>query len=131
MLNEPNAKQLRSFGLLVGGIFCAIGIWPLVVRGEGLRLWALILGGLFVAPSLVFPRMLGPVYRVWMAIGHILGRVNTAIILAIIFYGVITPMGVVMRMLGKDSMRRYFDSSAETYRLTKSSRPGSHMLRQF
>ena len=64
-------KQLRSFGLLVGGIFAVIGLWPLVFRGEDPHPWALGLTGLLVLPALLYPRVLGPVHRVWMAIGQV------------------------------------------------------------
>jgi saxitoxin biosynthesis operon SxtJ-like protein len=128
---EKEIKQYRQFGLMVGGIFAAIGVWPLVRRGEDIRLWAVVLGTLLMVPALVLPKILGPIYRIWMILGHALGWVNTRIILGAIFFGLITPMGLVMRMAGKDSMRRNYDKTSDTYRVLRSPRPGSHMLRQF
>lgn len=124
-------KQLRSFGFLVGGIFALMGVWPVVFRGEDLRWWAVILAVALIVPALILPKSLGPVYRVWMKIGHILGLVNTRIILTLVFYGLFTPIGLVMRLLGKDPMYRQFEPDAETYRVIRSARPASHMLRQF
>jgi hypothetical protein len=66
-----------------------------------------------------------------MAIGHIMGRINTAILLSVIFYGVFTPMGWCMRLLRKDPMRRGFELDTETYRVVQQARPASHMMRQF
>jgi hypothetical protein len=124
-------KELRSFGLIVGGIFSVIGLWPLLLRGESVRPWALICAALLLLPAVVYPRVLKPVRRVWMAIGHVLGWINTRIILGIVFYGLVAPMGVIMRAFGKDPMRRRLEPEAETYRLARQSRQGTHMKHQF
>jgi len=124
-------KQLRSFGLLVGGIFAVIGLWPAVFHQEDIRLWALVLAGVLAIPALALPKSLRPIYRVWMAVGHILGWINTRILLGVIFFGIVTPMGLVMRLAGKDPMRRKFENAADTYRFVRRSRPGSHMTHQF
>jgi len=123
--------QLRKFGLLVGGIFCAIGLWPALIRGGDPRVWTLVVGGLLVVPALVAPRALAPVYRVWMAAAEGLGWVNTRILLGIVFYGLITPMGLIRRLRGGDAMRRRGDPGAESYRVPKPPRSGTHMNRQF
>ena len=131
MTQKHSIKDLRIFGLLVGGILGVIGLWPAVFRGQDFRLWALVLAGILVIPALVAPKILGPVHRVWMVIGHLLGWLNTRILLGLVFFGLFTPMGLVMRALGKDPMRRSLEGSVETYRVRRSSRPGSHLLRQF
>ena len=123
-------KQYRSFGLVVGGIFAAIGAWPLL-RGEGIRLWAVILGSLLVVLGLLFPGRLGPIYKAWMAIGHVLGWINTRIILGVIYYALFTPLGLAMRVWRKDLMRRQYDETTNTYRVLRRPRPAVHMLRQF
>jgi saxitoxin biosynthesis operon SxtJ-like protein len=124
-------KQLRSFGLLVGGIFGAIGLWPAIIRGQQPRLWAVALGVALVVPALVAPRTLRPVYRVWMTAGEILNWINTRIILGVVFYGLLTPMGLAMRRFGHDPMRRQSQPGADTYRVMRPPRPGAHMRRQF
>ena len=131
MKDEVTSKQLRSFGLIVGGIFAVIALWPLVWRGDGLRLWAVILAGLLAVPAVVFPMSLKLLYRGWMAIGEVLGWINTRIILGLVFYGVFTPFAMLMRMRGKDPMRRGWDPDLETYREVREPRAGSHMQRQF
>jgi hypothetical protein len=125
------SNDLRKFGLLVGGIFCVIGVWPALYRGQPLRAWALIVGILLIVPALIIPRALGPVYRVWMLVGETLGWINSRILLTVLFYVVLTPMGSIMRMLGKNTMRRAFDPSVESYRVPKEPRAGAHMTRQF
>ena len=132
MKSKSDIKQLRSFGLMVGGVFAAMGLWPVLFRGDDPRLWALVLASLLVIPALVLPMSLGPVYRGWMAVGYVLGWINTRVILGVIFYGLFTPIGLVRRfLLAKDSMLRKFDPEADTYRVVRQPRPSSHMKRQF
>jgi Saxitoxin biosynthesis operon protein SxtJ len=122
--------QLRHFGLIVGGIFGLIGLWPLV-HGSSVRPWAIGLAVALILPALVAPRVLGPAQRAWMALGNALGWLNTRIVLGLIFFGLITPMGLVFRLMGRDPMQRAFDPRATTYRVPRQPRPGAHMLRQF
>ena len=126
-----DTKQLRSFGLIVGGIFALIGAWPAVWRGQPFRLWSLILGGILIALALAWPRSLTRVYRVWMTVGEVLGWINTRLILGMLFYLLFTPMGWGMRLRGKDPMRRTLVPEAESYRVVRQPRPASHMLHQF
>ena len=132
MKSKSDIKQLRSFGLMVGGVFAAMGLWPVLFRGDDPRLWALVLASLLVIPALVLPRSLEPVYRGWMAIGYVLGWINTRIILGAIFYGLFTPIGLFRRfLLAKDSMHRRFEPEADSYRVVRQPRPPLHMKRQF
>jgi hypothetical protein len=131
MTNCPDGKQLRKFGALVGSIFCALGLWPAIIRGQHPRAWALAIGVLLLIAALIAPRSLGPVHRVWMMAGDGLGWINTRILLGVVFYGLITPMGLIMRLLGNDPMRRKHAPGVETYRVVKRPRSGAHMTRQF
>jgi Saxitoxin biosynthesis operon protein SxtJ len=131
MQPDLTAKQLRSFGFLVGGIFAFIGLWPVVWRGAEARLWAGVLGTLLVISAFVSPTSLRVVYRGWMALGQALGWFNTRIILGVVFYLLVTPMGLLMRLAGKDPMRRRYAPEADTYRVVRQPRPSSHMMRQF
>jgi Saxitoxin biosynthesis operon protein SxtJ len=124
-------KHLRSFGLIVGGIFALIGVWPAVWRGQPLRLWSLILGGILMVLALAWPRSLTQIYRLWMSVGEILGWINTRIILGALFYLLFTPLGVCMRLRGKDPMRRTLAPETESYRVVRQPRPASHMRHQF
>lgn len=123
--------QLRSFGLIVGGIFLLIGAWPAVRRGADIRSWAVIVAALLIAPALVVPMALRPVYTLWMAVGEVLGWLNTRIILGLAFYIVLTPIGLVLRLLGHDPMRRSFEPRAASYRVAKEMRPASHLKKPF
>lgn len=128
---QATNKELRQFGLLVGGAFGVIGLWPVVFRGEPFRLWAIVLGSLLIILGLIVPQTLRQVHRGWMQIGHVLGLINTKIILGIIYYGLITPMGLVMRLMGKDLMGRALAKEATTYRVVRVPRSREHMRNQF
>jgi hypothetical protein len=131
MQPQLETKELRSFGLIVGGIFSVIGLWPLVFRGESPRVWAIALGVGLIGLGIVIPWSLKQVYKAWMLIGHALGWINTRILLGVIFYGLITPMGLFLRLLGKDAMRRVLVQEALSYRVPRSPRSHAHMKNQF
>lgn len=128
---QPTVKDLRNFGLLVGGVFSVIGLWPIVFRGESPRLWALVVGGSLMMLGGIAPRSLKQIHAGWMRVGHVLGAINTKIILGLIYYLLIVPMGMVMRWLGEDSMHRTLDRDVSTYRVVRSPRPRQHMRNQF
>src|SRR5262244_1904925 len=124
-------RQLRSFGWIVGGGFGLIAIWPLVFRGQNVRVWPLGLSIFLFSMALVFPRALNPFHRVWMTIGEALGWLNSRILLSVLYYLVIVPIGVIRRMTSNDPMRRKFEPAAPTYKIPRSKRAASHMQRQY
>ncbi len=128
---ELTGKVLRQFGFMVGGMFLLIAVWPFVWRHEEVRLWAVVPGSLLVLVGGIAPALLRPIYQAWMALGHVLGWVNTRIILGVLFYGVVTPMGMAMKLAGRDPMRRGFDPKAQTYRVPRQPRSASHMSNMF
>lgn len=128
---KPTKKQLRSFGLIVGVGFTLIALWPIVFRRESPRMWLLGFALLLAAAALVVPSVLAPLFRVWMFIGEILGWINTRIILTVLYYLLIVPMGFLMRLTGRDPLDRRFDRSASSYRIARSKRHASHMQRQY
>ncbi|MDP1946768.1 MAG: SxtJ family membrane protein [Nitrospirota bacterium] len=131
MIQQDNTKELRIFGLMVGGVFSIIGLWPVFARGDSPRIWAISVGGALVGLGLALPSSLKHVHSIWMKIGHVLGFINTRIILGVIYYGLITPMGVIMRLSGKDPMRRALVPDADTYRVIRPPRSRFHMKNQF
>jgi hypothetical protein len=129
--HPPTTKELRQFGLLVGGVFGVIGLWPIVFRSESPRWWALMLGSLLILLAASAPQSLKQVHSGWMQVGQVLGAINTKIILGIIYYFLITPMGLSMRLLGKDPMHRTLTQGTNTYRVVRAPRPRQHMRHQF
>lgn len=112
-----NRKELRRFGLITGAIVA--GLFGLLVpwlRGHGFSKWPLVIAGVLWGWAIAAPGTLNPVYYGWMRFGLVMGFINTRIILGLIFYGLMGPMGFVMKLLGYDPLRRSFEATAETYR---------------
>ena len=131
-MSEPmDVKQLRHFAFLVGGIFLFISIWPLIWRGESVRLWAVFPALILVPLAIIAPLLLAPIYKGWMAVGHVLGWVNTRLLLGILYYGLIVPMGTVMKLMGRDPMRRQYVRDTDSYRVLRQRRDPSHMRNMF
>jgi Saxitoxin biosynthesis operon protein SxtJ len=128
---EMTVEQLRTFGFIVGGIFAAIGVWPLIIRGTDPRWWALALAVCLIVPAAIFPMSLAWPHRAWMLIGHILGWINTRIILGVIFYLIVTPTGVIRHWLGKDPMGRRLRPDLDSYRVMRKPRAASHLKKQY
>lgn len=128
---QSTRKELRQFGLLVGAVFSVVGLWPVLFRSEPPRLWALVLGSALIVLGLAWPPSLTHVHAVWMKIGHVLGMINSRLILSLIYFVFITPMGIIMRLIGRDAMHRTLKQDATTYRAPRTARPRRHMQNQF
>jgi Saxitoxin biosynthesis operon protein SxtJ len=131
MQNEITKNQLRSFGLTVGGIFAGIGVWPLLIHSAEPRWWSLIIAGALLLPAAIYPHSLVWPYKGWMALGHVMGWINTRIILGIVFYLVVTPIGIFRRWLGKDPMGQHLRPDLDSYRMVREPRPPSHLTKQY
>jgi Saxitoxin biosynthesis operon protein SxtJ len=129
--SSSTIRELRSFGVTVGAVVCGIGLWPAMWSGAHPRWWALAIGGLLLVAGLVAPRMLVTVHRTWMAVGHVMGWINTRIILTLFFYLILTPMGLLARLFGKDFMRVKTPSGVGTYRVARAARSAKHVWHQF
>jgi len=104
----------RSFGLVFAGVFLVVACWPLFYRDLP-RWWALGIAVVFAIIAIWKPALLAVLNRLWTKLGVLLGKVVSPIALGILFYGVITPIGAVMRLTGKDPLRLKFDSGADSY----------------
>lgn len=126
-------KGLRQFGLTTGAIIVVLFalLFPWVFDATSMPLWPWILASLLWLPALFIPSVLRPVYTIWMKIGHGIGWVNTRIILGVLFYVMILPMGLIMRLLGKDPMARKRDKSASSYRIKSISEAKDRLEKPF
>lgn len=115
----------------MGGVFLIVAVWPLVIHGESIRLWASLIAAVFGAMGMVFPKGLKPLHRVWMKIGEKLGWINSRIILSLLFFGMFTPMAFVMGLLGKRPLQLGYDPKADSYRVVKKARAADHVLKPF
>jgi hypothetical protein len=114
-LNPTERKGVREFGIVfavVGALYAGWSLW----RGRPTR--ALVGGGvgaLFLLGSFAAPALMRPLWRAWMAFAHVLGWINTRIILGALFYLVFTPLGLVLRLFGRDPMARRRDPAQASY----------------
>ena len=110
-------KELRKFGLVVGGVFAALALYFLLRYGWAHTAGRILggVGGTLLALAVVAPRALIPFRRVWMALAHGLGWVNTRLILGVVYYLAFTLVRFFMVLLRKDPMRRRPDANLATY----------------
>ena len=94
--------------------FALVGLYPLLASGQP-RIWALAVAAAFLVPALVFPKVLAPLNKLWTKFGLLMGAVVGPVALAVMFFGVITPYGWLMRRLGKGQIPLRFDKGAATY----------------
>ncbi len=104
----------RAFGVVFAVVFLVIAGWPLFFGGT-LRWWAIAASAVFALIAMLKPALLAGLNRQWMKLGVLLGKVVSPIALGLLFYGVITPIGAVLRLAGKDPLRLKFDRGADSY----------------
>jgi len=111
---KSRKKDLRKFGITVGLVFAMLGAL-LLWRQKPYYHWLLISAAALLVPGLLVPVVLKPIHKLWMTIAIVLGWIVTRIILTILFYLVVTPVGLLGRLFGNDFLHLKFDKNAETY----------------
>ena len=109
---EPSSD--RSFGLVVAAFFLIVGFWPLV-RAQPIRWWALGVAAVFALLALLWTAALAPLNRLWVKLGALLYKVVSPVVMALLFYVTVTPIALLMRLLGKDPLRLRRDPDAASY----------------
>jgi len=126
-----NKKELRDFGLLMGSLFIVFfGLLLPWLFNAIFPLWPWIVAGVLAMLALIVPIALKPVYQGWMFLALILAWINTRLILSLIFFLLITPMGLVMRLFGKNAMKNKSPES-ESYRNLTTPRSPKQMEHPF
>ena len=132
VIPELDRKGLREFGLVTGGILAILfGLFFPWIFTRPLPIWPWVSAGVLAAWALAAPITLRPVYRAWMRLAILLSRITTPIIMAVVYFLVITPVAVIMRIVGRDPMARRFDPDAKSYRILIKKRSKEHMERPF
>ena len=131
MLNNKKIEKStnRSFGLVFFIVFLIIGLWPLA-NGGSVRFWSLIIALIFLFLGILNSKILTPLNVLWSKFGELLGIVIAPIVMGIIFFLVVTPTGLIMRMFGKDLLRNKFQINNESYWIKKEENKSS-MKKQF
>lgn len=128
----PDRKQLREFGLvtssLVIGLFGLFFPWVLDAHYPTWPWWV---AAVLTIWALAAPHTLLGVYRAWMKLGMLLNRITSPLLMGLVFYLVITPIGCCMRVFRRDPMARSFDKSVATYRIASRKPPKNKLERPF
>ena len=119
----------RSFGLLFFIVFLAISLWPLKSQ-EDLRLWAFILALIFFVLGILNSKFLTPLNKLWMKFGIFLGSIISPFVMGVVFFMVVTPVGLIMRFLGKDLLRIKKSKFVSTYWISRE-KQNNTMKKQF
>ena len=118
----------RSFGIVFFIVFLIISFWP-SVEGQSLRIWSLAVALIFLVLGLLNSKILSPFNLIWIKFGETLGRIIAPIAMGIVYFIIITPIGLIMRLIGKDLLRTKF-SKNNSYWIKREKNIGS-MKRQF
>ena len=127
-MDDIKISSNRSFGIVFFVVFFLIALYPLIYN-EDIRIWSLIISLIFLILGLINSRILNPLNKLWFKFGILLGKIVSPIIMGIIFFLVVTPIGFIMRILGKDLLNLKFNSN-KTYWIEKKD-PKSSMKKQF
>lgn len=104
----------RSFGLVFFAFFLIVAFSPLI-DGGGVRTWAVVIALVFGAVAVVAPALLTPLNRLWTRFGDLLHRVMSPLLLGVVFFLVVTPIGLLIRLTGQSPLRLRFDPAASSY----------------
>ena len=118
----------RSFGIVFFIVFLLISIYPLI-NNEDIRIWSLLVSIIFLVLGLINSNILSPLNKLWFKFGIFLGKIISPIIMGIIFFLVVTPIGLIMRLIGKDVLNLRYNNF-KSYWIEKTG-PKSKMKNQF
>ena len=127
-MDEIKISSNRSFGVVFFVVFLLIALYPLINNGE-VRLWSLITSIIFLVLGLLNSKFLNPFNKLWFKFGIILGKIISPLIMGIIFFLVVTPTGLIMRLLRKDILSLKYNQN-KSYWIEKNG-PKSKMKNQF
>ena len=128
-MDEIKLGSNRNFGIVFFIVFLLIAIYPLINQGE-IRIWSLIISFLFLFFGLLNSKILTPLNKLWFRFGLFLGKIISPIIMGVIFFLVVTPIGLLMRFFGKDVLNLKLNKKKSSYWIEKDG-PKSKMKNQF
>ena len=126
---EIKTSSNKSFGLVFFVLFMIIALWPLLNDGN-IRIWSIIVSIIFLILGLFNSKILTPFNKLWMRLGILLGAIVSPIVMGIVYFAVITPIGLIMKLFGKDVLNLKIDKNKNTYWTLKKKIP-SKMKDQF
>ena len=127
-MDDFKISSNRSFGIVFFVVFLLIAIFPLANSGD-IKIWSLIISSIFLILGLLKSNILTPLNRIWFKFGIFLGKIVSPLVMGVIFFFVVTPIGLIMRVLGKDLLNLKYNLN-KSYWIEKSG-PKSKMKNQF
>ncbi len=109
-MKKKSINSNKSFGILFFVVFFLYGIWPILSSNE-IRIWSLSMGIIFLILGLLNSKLLTPFYNLWIKLGTLLGRIVSPIVMFLVYFVFITPLAVIIRLFGKDLLRKKFNKS--------------------
>lgn len=119
----------KSFGVVFFLVFGLLGIWPYLSGGDPIY-WLILLSIIFLFLGLINSKVLSPFNKIWIKFGEILGRIIAPLVMGIIYFIILTPIGILMKFLGKDLLNIKFSQTQKSYWLKRKKNIGS-MRKQF
>jgi len=119
----------RSFGLLFFIVFIVVGLWP-VIKGETANIYLILISLFFLIFGLINSKILSPFNKAWIKLGEILGLIIAPIIMALVYFIILTPISLIVRMFGKDLLGLKFLKNQDTYWTKRKKKIGT-MKKQF
>jgi hypothetical protein len=129
---ELDRRGLREFGLVTGGILATLfGLFFPWLMGSHIPVWPWLVGGGLAIWALTMPASLRLIYRLWMQFGLLLNRITTPLILGVVFFLVIFPAALIMKLFRRDPLERAFDDQTESYRVLSHKAPNKNLEKPF
>ena len=128
-MNKVKIGSNRNFGLVFFMVFLIISLWPLTYE-EPIRIWSVTVSLVFLILGLIKPKLLAPLNKLWFKFGMILGAIVAPVVMGVVFFLVITPIGLFMKIIGKDLLKKKYDKKKATYWIIRG-KPVSTMKQQF
>ena len=127
-MDDIKISSNRSFGIVFFVVFLLIAFYPLTYGGE-IRIWSVITSLIFLVSGLLNSKFLTPLNKLWFRFGIFLGKIISPVIMGIIFFLVVTPIGLFMKILGNDLLKLKYNNN-KSYWIEKKG-PKSKMKNQF
>ena len=127
-MDEVKISSNRSFGIVFFVVFFLIAIYPILNESD-IRIWSLIISIIFLILGLLNSKILSPLNKIWFKFGILLGKIVSPLVMGLIFFVVVTPIGILMRIMNKDLLNLKFNKKS-TYWIEKNE-PKSKMKNQF
>ena len=128
-MSKIKISSNRNFGLVFFVVFLIVSLWP-VINNEPIRVWSVIISLIFLVLGLINSKMLTPLNKLWFKFGMILGALIAPMVMGLIFFLVVTPIGLILKLFGKDLLNKKYKSKKSTYWIKRDNPIGS-MKRQF